>query len=461
MTMALTMEKLTTNYNETIKNGFCKDRSNLHIYSKLNGMRELNVTVLDSGITAKQFLKQKITRESLSGEKNAFFVADLGVVVHQHWRFLQKMPRVKPFYAVKCNSTKEVLQILALLGCGFDCASKLEIDTILDMGVPAANIVYANPCKQPSHIRHAARRGVCRMTFDCESELVKVAENHPEAEMILRIKADDSESLCCLSKKFGASVQSCEDLLEAAKRLNVNVIGVSFHVGTGNKNPHAFDKTISDARKVIDIGRKLGFKMRLLDIGGGLPGRPDFEPAFEQFAEVIMESLDHYFPCDEGFEIIAEPGRYYVASAFTEAINIITKKELKGVNEKDRRRFAYHLNDGVFGSFLEKYLMPVKLTPIPEKDIDRAQPFFSSILWGPCCAETDEVMNEVDLPELEVEDWLIFQNIGAYSICFSTHFNGFIPPPVYAVITKDLWQLLEHQRLRESFSLLLTNRITC
>ncbi|KAM8977364.1 antizyme inhibitor 2 [Pelodytes ibericus] len=418
--------------------------------SSLDDMQDSKLVLLEEGRSAQDFLKQKIKKNKLLENQDPFFVADLGDVVHKHLGFLQELPRVKPFYAVKCNNSKMVLQTLATLGTGFDCASKGEIDMVLGMGVPASDIVYANPCKQLSHIKHAARLGVNKMTFDCESELVKVAVSHLEAEMILRIKADDSSCIGQLSKKYGTPLESCEYLLEAAKRLKIQVVGVSFHIGSASRNVYAFRQAISDARCVFDIGVKIGHRMRLLDIGGGLPGIRHFKPAFEEFSPVINEALNQYFPMEQGVEIIAEPGRYYVGSAYTAALNIIAKKTVS-INDTDglnsKLKYSYYLNDGLFGSFMDVHfqIREIKLHPILENDIDPAQPLHPSTLWGPSCADIDVLVNDIDLPELNIGDWVMFQNSGAYNISLSTQFNGFSRLPVYYVLRRDVWHLLEKQ----------------
>ncbi|XP_063807327.1 ornithine decarboxylase-like isoform X1 [Pseudophryne corroboree] len=418
-------------------------------------LKDGRLTLVEEGVTALQFMKKRIRSLSLNGDDDPFYVADLNDVIEKHWRFLQQLPRVRPFYAVKCNSSIEVLQVFAALGTGFDCASKAEIKMILGMGLPATDIIYANPCKQPSHIRYAAKHGVNRMTFDCESELEKIPENHPDAEMILRIHTDDEGSVSCLSKKFGALVEICEHLLKRAKSLNVLVTGVSFHIGSGSSNPHSFHQCIADARRLFDVGNKLGHKMRVLDIGGGFPGHPDFQPGFEEFSAVIAESLDQYFPSTEDVQIIAEPGTYYMCSAFTCAINIITKKEnyVKAADGKDTRKLSYYLNDGLFGSFLfyELYKKEIRLVPVVDKVILPSAERFPSTLWGPCCTEKDMILEEVDLPELEVGDWLIFQNMGAYHISMATVFCGFRPPRVHYILSKDKWMIFERQCSKLSY----------
>ena len=146
--------------------------------------------------------------------------------------------------------------------------------------------------------------------------------------------------------------------MERAKELGIDVIGVSFHVGSGCTDPETFVQAISDARCVFDMGAEVGFIMYLLDIGGGFPGSEDVKLKFEAITSVINPALDKYFPSDSGVRIIAEPGRYYVASAFMLAVNIIAKKlVLKEQTSSDDEEessewtFMYYLNDGVYGSF--------------------------------------------------------------------------------------------------------------
>lgn len=91
--------------------------------------------------------------------------------------------------AVKCNDTTTVLEVLAALGTGFDCASKTEINKILSLGVGPERIIFANPAKPGSHIRHAAAVGVDVMTFDSEAELHKVKELFPAARLVTFVAA--------------------------------------------------------------------------------------------------------------------------------------------------------------------------------------------------------------------------------------------------------------------------------
>ncbi|XP_015421562.1 PREDICTED: antizyme inhibitor 2, partial [Myotis davidii] len=157
--------------------------------------------------------------------QDPFMVADLGVLASRHQAFCQALPRVSPFYAVKCNSSPLVLRVLAALGTGFDCASQMELEQVLGLGVAPSRIIYAHPCKPVSHLQYAARHGVQLLTFDSEEELTKVAQHHPGARLVLRLWTEDSQSLFPLSAKFGARLELCGHLLKSARDLGLAVVG--------------------------------------------------------------------------------------------------------------------------------------------------------------------------------------------------------------------------------------------
>lgn len=227
------------------------------------------------------------------------------------------------FYtAVKCNPDPYIIRLLASLGAGFDCASNNEIAQVLDTGgIDPSNIIFANPCKAVSFIRNAAKKGVNLMTFDNADELYKIARAHPGARCVIRVLTDDSKSLCAFGIKFGAPLVTVPGLLAKAKELNLDVVGVSFHVGSGCYDPSVYMDAIMRARAVFDMGKEAGYVFTLLDVGGG------FEDArFEHAATVLTQAIDRYFPDRCGIKIIAEPGRFYVSKAFRLAANIIARR---------------------------------------------------------------------------------------------------------------------------------------
>lgn len=407
---------------------------------------------------------ERIIHDKIAANKQerAFYVADISDIYKKHLKWLNLLPRVKPFFAVKCNNLPQVLSFLASLGTSFDCASKQEIEQILSLGVDPDKIIYANPCKTNAFIRHAKNVNVNLMTFDNELELHKVAQLHPNAQLVLRIKGDEASSRCKFNMKFGADLAKCNHLLKKAKQLNLNVMGVSFHNGSDCKDPESYRKSIAACRLVFDMGNELGHQMRMLDIGGGFPGDSTAKIPFETLAESVNYALEEYFPASscEDIEIIAEPGRYYVSSAMTLCSMVIAKRqEFDDKTGKDG--FMYYLNEGVYGAFnnvlFEHYKPePQLIKPLgghqqinnrfDNNDVEHnnnlgdsdIQKEYVSVMWGPTCDSIDCIKRDFLFPELQIGQWVMFKNMGAYTCCAASNFNGFEMATV--IIANDIEQ---------------------
>ena len=322
---------------------------------------------------------------------------------------------------------------MAGLGTGFDCASKAEIEMVLRMGIDPSRIIYAQPCKTKSYIRYAAKEGVRQMTFDNSDELYKIKAIYPDAELFLRILTDDSASLCRLSLKFGASLDTTGELLALAKELDLNVAGVAFHVGSGASDPEAFLKAVRDARFVFDQAASLGYELKTLDVGGGFVSE-----TFDEMAAVLSGALDEYFP--PSVRIIGEPGRYYVSSAFTIAANVIARRSVED-RDLDLTSYMLYMNDGVYGNFSSimfdhQHPIPrvlkagkgIHYTPNEDDNatVTNGDRLIEYSIWGPTCDGIDCIAESwTNTQTLDVGDWLYFEDMGAYTKCSATKFNGF------------------------------------
>lgn len=265
-----------------------------------------------------------------------------------------------------------------------------------------------------------AKLGVKQMTFDNADELYKIKELFPSAELYLRILTDDSASRCRLSLKFGASLDCTKALLKLAKQLELSVVGVSFHVGSGASDPQSFVKAVHDSRVVFDQAAACGFDLKTLDVGGGFIS----DSLFEVMAEALREALDDCFP--NSIRIIGEPGRYFVSDAYTLACNVIARREVEdpitGVNS-----YMVYLNDGVYGNFssiIWDYQHPVPSILSAQHGIRESAVEYS--IWGPSCDGADRITKKTAFHcLLDVGDWLYFREMGAYTKCCATRFNGF------------------------------------
>jgi len=368
-------------------------------------------------------------------EKNdnhhAFFLIDINQLVKLYELWNEYLPNIIPYYAVKCNPDPHFITILSKLGVNFDCASKKEIELVNDIVCDPSRIIYANPCKQFEYISYTEEKSVDLMTFDCEIELCKIKLCHPNARLLLRIAVDDSGSLVKFSTKFGCKPENIEQLLVTAKKEEMNVVGFSFHVGSGCRTPYQYYNAIHECKKAALIAEKLGMKCSIIDVGGGFPGNNSY--LFNDIAQSIHQAMDDFFTEEieqKTIKFIAEPGRFFAESTHTLVVNIIGKK-ISSTNDGPIE-YMYYINDGVYGSFnclMFDHAQPAIISMREDNDSKT----FPSKIFGPTCDSIDVVAEKVMLPELHIGDWLYVENFGAYTCAAGSEFNGMERPVKYYI----------------------------
>ncbi|KAJ1452429.1 pyridoxal-dependent decarboxylase [Pelagophyceae sp. CCMP2097] len=389
---------------------------------------------------------------------DSFYIMDLGNVQRLYDAWHHAMPRVTPFYAVKCSPMPAVVDVLAANGCGFDCASAVEIDLVLNAGVSPDRIIFAHPAKRPHDIRFAAAKDVKLTTFDSVCELDKIAKWHPHAGCVLRIRADDPHAGISFGIKYGANEDEYEPLMEHARALGLAVVGVSFHVGSLARSGGAFYEAIRAARSAFDIAASLGFAFTLLDIGGGFTGRFNSNGIVQSMVSDIPaninEALDTFFgektPYFETLKVIAEPGRYFAEASMHLACHVhsvrnrvekrttsaaaggpvgpVGPAEVAAAEVRAEDVCDYLISDGLYGSFNCVVYDGAKprawLVPGPTLPPMESTALIRSTVFGPTCDSMDCVFKDVMLPQLRVGDWLLFPHFGAYTLAGATNFNG-------------------------------------
>ena len=431
-----------------------------------------NIEVFDAHAfgSIAEFARSRIDNGLAPG---SFLICNMSTLTSQFNLWRRELPMIEPFYAVKCNPDPAILRVLASLGCGFDCATMGEIDLVLNgLGdslsfgrkAQATNkIVYANPAKMVHMIEYAINNEVQLTVFDGEDELYKMASlpGHEKLKLLLRLTTDDKDSVCRFSKKFGCPVEEAEALLEVAKELGLHVAGVSFHVGSGCGDAHAYTKALSDACSVFKLGEQLGMEpMTVIDIGGGFPGDntiygADRLPNFTELASAIRNGISTFLGSlnrsSNDIRFIAEPGRFFVSSSTT----IVTKVYSRKGGKQDFQ--ALYVDDGVYGSF--NNVVYDHALPVPKKLDDEAEFMRKSRLaaksksgenvtqdvdhiiptavFGPTCDGLDQMcsLENTKLNRCQVGDWLIWENQGAYTHTASFVFNGYTHVPCKFYVT--------------------------
>ncbi|BFG05157.1 ornithine decarboxylase 1 [Drosophila madeirensis] len=391
---------------------------------------------MSSGMQEIQYYEHKLNirqvieeQAKLQNVDEALNICDLSSLERKYNLWVQLLPRITPYYAVKCNDDPMIVKVLADLGAGFDCASKNELKLVLGLNVEPERIIFANPCRPVSHLEYAQQQRVANGTVDNEFEIYKLHKYYPQSNLIVRFKSEAKEAQCPLGDKFGCDADAdATALMLLAKALDLQVTGTSFHVGSGCSELEAYDRAIKKAKNIFNFGELLGYEMNFLDIGGGFPGSDDDK--FQKIAESVNSSVQRHFP-DDRVQIIAEPGRFFVAAAYTLVCKIHAKREVR--NEAGKLdTIMYYLNDGVYGSF--NCILYDHQVVTAEHYLDEAEalPEFKSVIWGPSCDALDKISEDLRLPNLNRGDLLGFRNMGAYTVPIASPFNGFeLPRTLY------------------------------
>eukprot|EP01080_Neovahlkampfia_damariscottae_P012625 gene12625-6529_t len=415
-----------------------------HVLKKFQGEEKKVQKTKSISEIAVEYCQQKAEEENF----DPFYMMDISRLVRQYQYWTTSLPRVQPFYAVKCNNQRPVVQTLHELGTGFDCASTNEIKAVMalpgvDKEFLAKNVIFANPCKQVSHIQFASKSGVKMTTADNVDEIQKLAKHWPGVHIVLRICVDDSKSLCQFSAKFGCRMENVEEVIQEIKKSNLNFVGVSFHVGSGCYDSELYTSALRDARSIFDLAKDYGYYLNVLDIGGGFPGNLDSKPSFHDIALSMRDVMDELFPVDE-VRVIGEPGRFFAAGCYTLITNVFAKRnvynQLMIENKTQKQEYLYYINDGVYQSFnclffdhakiTSETIVPIRLhKQVPEENEEQ----FISKVFGPTCDSLDMIVSNMHLPKLEIGDWIAFPEFGAYTMAAASSFNGFMTDNVHYI----------------------------
>ncbi len=354
-------------------------------------------------------------------------VVDHKVLRKNYKQFRKYLPRVQVYYAVKANPDPAIVRTFYEAGGSFDVASLAEFLTVHEMikDLPAKErqdfiwdrIIYANPIKAIETLEELDPYKPL-VTYDNREEVIKIARHAPHAGLALRLSVPNTGSMVELSSKFGAAPGEAVDLIAFAHDHKLVVEGLSFHVGSQCTNPGNYSQALHLAASIFAEARTRGFDLKLLDIGGGFPAHYDEAiPPFRRLAKTITSELNRLFP--EPIEILAEPGRFLVATAVTAIAKIIGKAVRDG-------KLCYYLYDGVYHTYSGQIFDHCQYRM---KSFKKGPSQICSV-FGPTCDALDTITLAAQLPDLEMGDLLYSENIGAYSAASSTSFNGFPPAKV-------------------------------
>ena len=345
--------------------------------------------------------------------------------VEANFRALRRvLPLARVYYAVKANPARQVLDRLVRLGSSFDAASWEEVSACLDAGARPEAISFGNTIKKASAIRAAFRRGVTLFAFDAAEELEKLAKHAPGARVYCRILVENEGADWPLSRKFGTTVENARALMLQAGELGLDPYGLSFHVGSQQTTPRAYELAIAKVAMLFTDLTEAGVNLRMMNLGGGFPTRyREPVPEIDQFGDAIMTSMIEHFG-NALPEMLIEPGRFIVGDAGLVSAEVVLVSRR---DPNDPVRWVY-LDIGRFGGLAETEGEAIKYTITTPHDGSSTGPV---AIAGPTCDGADIMYEKSNyrLPlALASGDRVELLATGAYVATYaSQRFNGFAP----------------------------------
>lgn len=364
-------------------------------------------------------------------KETPFLVVDKQVIRQHYDDLVQSFPYANVYFAVKANPDSGVIELLRDAGSNFDIASVYELDKVLGLNVEPSRCSYGNTIKKRKDIRYFYDKGVRLFASDSEADLRNIAEEAPGSRVYVRVLTEGSHTADWpLSRKFGCQVEMAIELLGLAKELKLEPYGLSFHVGSQQRDIGAWDAAIGKMKTVFDrVQKEQGVTLKMLNLGGGFPANYlSRTHGIATYAEEIKRFLHEDFG-DELPEIILEPGRSLCANAgvLVSEVVLISRKSHTSLH-----RWIF-TDVGKFSGLIETWGEAIKYPIYTEKQGELEE----SVIAGPTCDSADIMYEDhkYGMPlDLEIGDRIYWLSTGAYTTSYSAvEFNGFPPLKQYTI----------------------------
>ena len=316
-------------------------------------------------------------------QETPFVVIDTATIGRAYDDLVGNFPFAKIYYAVKANPAIEITELLRDKGSNFDIASIYELDKVLSTGVEPERISYGNTIKKSKDIRYFYEKGVRMFATDSEADLRNIAKAAPGSRIYVRILTEGSNSADWpLSRKFGCQPDMALDLLILARQLGLEPYGISFHVGSQQRDIDVWDAAIAKVKVIFErLKEEDGITLKMINMGGGFPANYiQRTNSLETYAEEIIRFLKEDFG-DELPEIILEPGRSLISNAgiLVSEVVLVARKSRTAVE-----RWVY-TDVGKFSGLIETMDESIKFPIWTEKKGEMEE----VVIAGPTCDSAD------------------------------------------------------------------------
>ena len=382
---------------------------------------------VNSFYTPERFARFKAFAET---KETPFVVIDTEIIDEAYTELTKGFPIADIFYAIKANPAPEILTLLRDRVSNFDVASRYELDKLLAIGdVSPDRVSYGNTIKKAKDVRYFYEKGVRMFATDSEADLRNIAKAAPGSRVYVRILTEGTVTADWpLSRKFGCRPDMAMDLLILAKELGLIPYGISFHVGSQQRDIGAWDAAIASVKVIFErLKEEDNIELEMINMGGGFPANyiartNELSTYAEEISRFLEEDFGSKLP-----RIILEPGRSLISNAgvLVSEVVLISRKSHTALN-----RWVF-TDVGKFSGLIETLDESIKYPIYVEKGGELEE----VIIAGPTCDSAD-IMYEnykYGLPlNLAIGDKMYWLSTGAYTTTYSAvEFNGFPPLASY------------------------------
>ncbi|MBA3010456.1 MAG: type III PLP-dependent enzyme [Proteobacteria bacterium] len=364
-------------------------------------------------------------------KETPFLVIDTATIIDRLEKLITAFPYASIYYAVKANPAIEILTMLRDKNVNFDIASVYELDRVLSLGISPDKISYGNTIKKSKDVRYFYQKGVRMFATDSEADIRNIARAAPGSKIYVRILSEGTLTADWpLSRKFGCQADMAMDLIILAKDLGLIPYGISFHVGSQQRDIGAWDAAIGKVKVIFErLQEEDGIELKMINLGGGFPANyitkaNDLSTYAQEITRFLKEGFGENLP-----QIILEPGRSIMGDAgvLVSEVVLISRKSRTALN-----RWIY-TDVGKFSGLIETLGEAIKYPLFTGKKGEVEE----VIIAGPTCDSADILYEDYKykLPlNLAISDRIYWLSTGAYTNTYSAiEFNGFPPLKSYFI----------------------------
>jgi diaminopimelate decarboxylase len=282
------------------------------------------------------------------------------------------------------------------------------------------DIIFSNIFKKSKDIQFIRENDINTLTVSTCDELPKISEHFPQAKLIIQMEMRpvgiSSDFIC----KFPSSRDEFIELINASKKLGLNIVGINYHISQPNECS-SYSQAILEAKELFALANESGYNFNHLGLCANFPGATgNTTKAFLHIADHLNKIIEENFSNRTDLKIFAEIGSFLATRSAILVSKIIAKKKFQ---DKDSLFFQYYVSEGTF-SILPKISKEddIKVNCLRDDDIKHPCVLLHSI-----GEVANVILNEIELPQLETEEWIYFLNSGCFTRTLYKHENDCYP----------------------------------